>query len=334
MPDLVVDLSESYLKKKVQSAFVNAATCSNVYDPAIKVSGLTWYVDKIRVNSVTMRTGSSLAKSIQPGLAATPCSEVLADLSLTISLASLTALKKGTLSTIPIPITVTLRLDATVGGGNLLFAAEFHSVKPAKMDSFDLDALFKKAIPKFTDPIGLVSLAGSDVTVHGASMGRLASGTVRIGVGIVDATTLGTIDKSILGARWATLWSGGGPGSLLKAGEDWALLFTVGGLRAMALARFLKKTPDLKAKGIVVTGAPSISWDGVTATLKLEAEGEYEVPVCPDFDMWLESKMTFSMKTPPTLTSIDCTDAGLQALQCRPAVCSIPDVPAGTATPL
>ena len=211
------------------------------------------------------------------------------------------------------PITLTLRLDATAGSGDLLFSAAFHSVSPAKVGDFDVEKLLKSAIPTFSEPMGLASLAGASVTVRGAAMGRLASGAVRIGVGITDATSLDQVSKLILVARWTTLWSTGGPSSPLKASDHWALLFTAGAMNALAQAQFPVVAAKLKANGINVSGAPSVKWDGASASLTVKAEGEYEVPVCPDINLWFTAKTSFAMTKPPLLVSTVCTDGGLTA---------------------
>ena len=59
MPDLIVDLSEAYLKSKVESAFMNAASCKNVYDRSINALGSTWYIDKVQVNAVGLSSGAA-----------------------------------------------------------------------------------------------------------------------------------------------------------------------------------------------------------------------------------------------------------------------------------
>ena len=313
MPDLIVDLSEAYLKSKVESAFMNAASCKNVYDRSINALGSTWYIDKVQVNAVGLSSGAAATAVMQPGLPATAATELLANLKVTVTFAKLDVLKAGGTSRLPMPITLTLRLDATAGSGDLLFSAAFHSVSPAKVGDFDVEKLLKSAIPTFSEPMGLASLAGASVTVRGAAMGRLASGAVRIGVGITDATSLDQVSKLILVARWTTLWSTGGPSSPLKASDHWALLFTAGAMNALAQAQFPVVAAKLKANGINVSGAPSVKWDGASASLTVKAEGEYEVPVCPDINLWFKAKTSFAMTKPPLLVSTVCTDGGLTA---------------------
>lgn len=313
VPDLVVDLSKPYMQNKLAAAFLSATNCT-LYKEDISFLGSTWYLELAKLGDIDLRTGNPKKKTVQPGLKEIELNEIFADLNFTVTLTNPTDLKKTKTKELSVDLTLTVELDVTIDAtGNIEFSAQYHSLTFTLAGASvpqDIESLIQNAFSNITESLDVVSFSGINDAPTGTAIGLLSDGTIRIGVGLSDATKLLTSD--MLRARWIALWSSNlGPTCVLKKGEDWSVLITTAAMWQMARTELSSRAAELKAKNVNVSGLSSVSWDAASARITVEADAEFEVPFCSDLNLWLEWKSTFTMKNPPELKTSICTDAGL-----------------------
>jgi hypothetical protein len=310
MAEMILEFSNSYLKKEIANAFVENADCSNVYTQPITAGTTTYYVDHINIFKTAIKSGKTVQTTLEQGQTAISTVEVLVDLVLLVYLVDkVTVLAGGTtLLTLPLLITIKLEAKPSSDSSSVNLTASFDSVTPSTLNNVNLNQAFKSKIKDISVELPVGSLSKFPLSVRNSSIKLLDDGNLALRVTIQDNTS-----ASDAYTEWVAFWNTYTTAKYLTSADDWAVLQGKGLMEYLAKEEFQDRLPDMQKQGFNPDGDPSVSWLPDEQKLYIYGEGEVEVPVCPDVNVWYDADLTFQLQPAPTLVVTTCIDGGLTA---------------------